>query len=250
MRWLLLSTFVASITMSTAAASQTTLPLNTGFNNGVFGLYPLPSGPAVRDNYWIKVAASNPPTLDPTYVVNPNSAWATALSGGGFSSRWLSNTATGASVPGNPAWAVYRKCFCLMPGYTNPQLSFQLRGDDMVLVVLNSIGNTLVPLQGGRFGAGQPPIAASAQPSQFHAGVNCVLVLVLDTGSVVSGFDLAGTVSAYGLMPVAASGTGASFAPCQCNGSPGGAAAINERAAVQALVRIAEARRGGSSPQQ
>jgi hypothetical protein len=253
---------------SSSALSQTTVPLNTGFNHSNFTVYPTPgtNGPAVLDNYWIKVAASNTPPVAPAFVINKHNAWQAPLqlpaSAGGFGSQWISSTTpNGASPPGPLPYAIYRKCFCLMPGYQKAQMSFQIRGDDAIQVWLNSVTNTLVAGQGGSFGG--PPINGAAQASQFHAGRNCVYVLVEDTGGVVTGFNLAGTVTAFGLMPMAAAGVDGSFAPCNCTGTAAGTGTSvetgfpvdpararrtaeadgDDRAVIAAIVKIAEERR-------
>lgn len=237
MKWLFLSTAVAAITISTSAVAQTTVALNTGYNNAAFNVYTTPA--PSPDNFWIKVAASNPPVPAPSFMINPHQAWAPALP----NSRWIGATPTGM---GAPFYAIYRKCFCLMPGYRNPQLSFQIRGDDSIQVWLNGVAGTILPAQGGSFGG--PPLSGTAQVSQFRAGVNCLYVLVEDTGGVISGFNLSGTVSAFGLMPVPAAGTATSFAPCNC-GPTGRGASFNDRAVVQSLVRVAQARQRGQTAQ-
>lgn len=229
---------------SSAALSQTTLPLNTGFDHSTFSVI---TSPGVQDKYWIKVAASNAPLGVPAFVINKHLAWQNPLSGGGFGSSWISSTApNGTSPPGPQPYAIYRKCFCLMPGYKKADLSFQIRGDDAIQVWLNSITNTIVTGQGGSF-AGNPIQGPGPGLSpQFRTGVNCLYVLVEDTGSVVTGFNLAGTVSAYGLMPMASAGAGMSFAPCKCEGGP--KAMVEDRTTIQAIVRFAEERRRRGAP--
>ena len=233
---------------SSAALSQTTLPLNTGFNHSNFTVYPAPGTSTVLDNYWIKVASSNAPTLAPAFVINKHVAWQNPLSGGGFGSQWIgATTPNGQSQPGPQPYAIYRKCFCLMPGYQKAQLSFQIRGDDAIAVWLNSVTNTLVPGQSGNHGGPAISGPAPGLSPKFRTGVNCLYVLVEDTFSVVSGFNLAGTVTAYGLMPMAAAGTGTSFAPCQCPSGP--QAAVEDRATIKAIVKFAEERRRrGATP--
>ncbi|HEU0133731.1 MAG TPA: hypothetical protein VFR28_02830 [Allosphingosinicella sp.] len=223
--------------VSSTALGQTTLPLNTGFDNSNFTVYPLPTGSgSVSDNYWIKVASSHPPGPAPAFVINPHPAWQPPLSGGGFGSQWISSTSpNGTSPSGQLNYAIYRKCFCLMPGYKQAQMSFKILGDDMIGVWLNSIGGNILPIQGGAFSG--PAINGAAYAGQFRTGRNCLYVLVVDTGSVVTGFDLAGTVSAYGLMPMASAGAAASFKPCTCEGP----ATASETATIKALANVAKA---------
>ncbi|HEX6375503.1 MAG TPA: hypothetical protein VFZ91_07255 [Allosphingosinicella sp.] len=211
--------------------SQTTLPLDTGFDNSNFTYYTVNGSP---DNYWIKVASSSTMTASPGFVIPAHPAWQT-LPGSipGSQTKWVGPTATGTSPSGQTTFAIFRKCFCLMPGHKQAQMSFKMRGDDGIAVYLNSAGNNIVPYQGGSFNG--PAINGPATAPKFQTGRNCVYVLVVDTGSVVTGFNLAGTVSAYGLMPVAAAGTGASFRPCTCEGRP----AVSEQATIRALVNVA-----------
>lgn len=217
---------------SSAAMSQS-LPLNTGLNHANFTTY---SPLGTPDNYWIKIAATNPP-LGPAFTI-PHPHWLPPLtlpaSDGGFQSTWVGPTTTGASPSGQVTYALFRKCFCLMSDYKEAKLNLKIRGDDGIGVWLNGVNNVVVPYQGGSFNG--PAINGAATPAQFQKGRNCLYVLVVDTGSVVTGFNLAGTVSAYGLMPVAAAGTGGSFRPCTCEGRP----AVSEQATIKALVNVAK----------
>lgn len=228
--------------ISSPAFSQA-LPLNTGFDHSNFTVYPLPGTSPLPDNYWIKVAASHGPANVPAFVIKKHNLWQGPLSGGGFLSQYI-----GAAHPNGPSpsrsksYAIYRKCFCLMKGYQNAQMSFQIRGDDVVGVWLNSGSNNILPAQSGNFGGAA--INGPVAKPKFQTGLNCVYVLVVDTGSVVTGFNLAGSVSAYGLMPMAAAGTGMSFRPCMCE-SPAG---LSEQATINAIIQVANSVPVGPSP--
>lgn len=221
---------LALLGASSAAMSQTTLPLDTGFNNSNFTIY----NGNPPDNYWIKVAASTGSTPVPGFVIPAHPAWQTLPSSIGGLSRWVGPTATGGSPSGQTTYALFRKCFCLMPGYKQAQMNFKIRGDDIIGVWLNSVSNNILPVQGGSFSG--PAINGPAPAPQFRTGRNCVYVLVVDTGSVVTGFNLAGTVSAYGLMPMASAGIGASFKPCACEGP----VTVSEQATINAITKIAK----------
>lgn len=227
--------FALALLGASSTAMSQSLPLNTGFDHSNF------TNLTGADNYWIKVAASNS-SPGPSFVIaNTNSAWQSLPpSSGGFLSKWIGLTAAGTSPSGQTTYAVYRKCFCLTPNYKQAQLDFKMRGDDVVGVWLNS--NNIVPIQGGNFYG--PVINGAATPSQFQTGRNCLYVVVLDTGSVVTGFNLSGTVSAYGLMPMASAGLGASFKPCTCEGP----ATISEEATIKAIVSAAKAAASNSGP--
>jgi hypothetical protein len=225
---------------SSAAISQS-LPLDTGLNYSNFTVSSY-SGSPLLDQYWIKVASSSTMTPTAGFVIPAHQAWQTLPSSIGGQSSWVGPTPTGASPSGQTTFAIFRKCFCLMPGYKQAQMSFKMRGDDGIGVWLNSFNNNIVAYQGGSFNG--PAINGPATAPQFQTGRNCLYVLVVDTGSVVTGFNLAGTVSAYGLMPMAAAGTGASFKPCTCEGP----AAASEQATIKALVTVAKGivARGGA----
>lgn len=265
MKYLLLGA-AAVLSISGAAAAQTTLPLNTGYNYGTFSLYPQPTGSGnspYQDNYWIKIASYEPPApsvpVAPAWVLNQSlvSLWLTLPN-----SRWLGPQPTPAGSSGtsatNPAYSIYRKCFCLMSGYQNPTLSFQLRADNDSQAWLNGITNVLIPPSASSYN-GSALTSRPTNASMFHAGPNCIYVLVQNNGGP-TGFNLAGSVSALGLMPVAAAGVNNSFAPCQCGGAtpaaPGGtpasarmADANDDSDTVRAIVAYAEAQRRRAAAQ-
>lgn len=234
---------LALLGASSAAMSQTTLPLDTGLNYSNFTVSSY-SGSPLPDQYWIKVASSSTMSSTPGFVIPAHPAWQTLPSSIGGQSSWVGPTPTGTSPSGQTTFAIFRKCFCLMPGYKQAQMNFKIRGDDGIGVWLNSAGNNIVPYQGGSFSG--PAINGPATAPKFQTGRNCVYVLVVDTGSVVTGFNLAGTVSAYGLMPMASAGTGASFRPCTCEGRP----VASEQATIRALVNVAKAAVSNSGPVQ
>jgi hypothetical protein len=202
------------------------MPLNTGYDYATFGLYPqaTTSPSTVQDNYWIRITSFEPPSTNPTiapaWVLDPPSnppswaGWNTLPN-----SRWvgpqpLAAGGTAGTSATHPGYYIYRKCFCLMAGYQNPTLTFQLRTDNKANAWLNSITNVLVPPTPASYSG----TAITSQPttaSMFNVGLNCVYVLVENTGGP-TGFDLAGTVSATGLMPASGAGAESSFAPCQC----------------------------------
>jgi hypothetical protein len=259
MRRLLFAAAAAAISMSGTAIADTTLDLSTGYNYQTFSLYPLPtpSAPNVPDNYWIKIASYEPPatttSVIPAFVLPSSPTSWPPPSGSMTNSRWLGPRPTAPSSSGtsvaNPAYSIFRKCFCLMSGYQKPRISLDVRADDNVQVWLNTMTATLVGPAVGNWSSGAPLHGATEDPAKFKMGRNCVYVLVEDYRNGYFGFDLAGSVSALGLMPVAGAGVEVNFAPCQCSephGGPGGAKAMStddDSAIVQAIVKIAEARR-------
>lgn len=227
-----------------AARSQTTVPLNTGYNHAMFAAYPPASSPStIADNYWINISSfpTTNPAVGPSWVLQAQSAWAAPFP----DSRWISARNTASSAPGvsgsNPGYTIFRKCFCLLPNFKNPTLSFQVRADNQVQVWFNSVLNVALPPSVGNFNS--PPLASQpSSPNWFRTGPNCIYVLVEDQG-VLTGFDLAGTIQAEGLLPLPAAGTAQDFG-CSCPGGTGrsGATKTDEETVAQ-IRRIAEERR-------
>lgn len=251
-RWKLALAF-AACSISGPVYADTTMEIGTGYDYNTFGLYLVPSSTTSNrtDNFWIKIAAYEPPAttvaVAPAWVLNTTGIpWALALP----NSRWIGGRSVSNSTSGTnsytPAYTLYRKCFCLMSGYKNPSISFRARADDKIQVWLNTDTNTLLgPVFGNPNGAVLTSLPSNA--SMFKVGPNCIYVLVEDTVFGRTGFDLSGTVTAAGLMPAAASGVNASFAPCTCPTSgPTGPVLPNagaDAAVVQSILKIAETRR-------
>src|ERR1019366_7603074 len=98
--------------------------------------------------------------------------------------------ASGAgTTSNNPGYTIFRKCFCLLPNFTQPTLSFKIRADDTVQVWFNSQLNVALPPSPGNFNS-TVLTSAPSSPTWFHAGINCIYVLVEDFGGY-AGFDLA-----------------------------------------------------------
>ena len=155
-----------------------------------------------------------------------------------------------ASPPGtspqNPAYTIFRKCFCLLPNYKNASLSFRVRADDTIQVWVNTQLNVALAPTIGNWNSPTPWASKPSQPSWFRVGRNCIYVLVEDYHGFM-GFDLVGSVQADGLMPLPAAGPQQQF-QCPCE-SPTGIASARARASdedqavVQAILALAEKRR-------
>jgi hypothetical protein len=223
------------------AMAQTTVPLNTGYNHAAFTVYPNATSPSnTQDSYWVNIAsfpATSPPA-GPTWVVPVFPGWAAALPG----TQWINARNTAASAPGtsaaNPSYTIFRKCFCLLPNFNSATLSFQLRADNTVQAWFNSATNVALAPVGGNLN-GTPRQSLPSSASWFRAGVNCLYVLVEDTGGAM-GLNLQGTIQANGLMPLPATGVNATFT-CPCASTAANSAADGRTRAE--IVRIAEARR-------
>jgi hypothetical protein len=174
--------------------------------------------------------------------------WAPAFTG----SNWIGARNTvlspAGTTPDNPAYTIFRKCFCLQPGFKGAKLSISsVRADDTIQVWLNSQTNQVIAPAWGNWNG--TPLSGSTN-NGFRVGKNCVYALVEDFHGHM-GFDLLGDITAYGLLPMPAAGTGQSFEPCACRQGPAGqqdsrsamSVGDDDQKVIQAIVKIAEARR-------
>ncbi|WP_426028925.1 hypothetical protein [Brevundimonas sp. TWP2-3-4b2] len=255
MKRLLLAAAVAFSTLAGAASAQ--MSLDTGYNYQTYAPYNQPAGgtSTIADNYWIKVASPNNPGSWPAWVLpaTPAPPWSPVSP----TSRWIGPGPVALSPAAQlPTYAIFRKCFCLKPNFKQPTLNFRIRADDNVQVWFNGILNVLVaPVVGNWNNSMGPPRSNTpTNPAMFKAGVNCLYVLVEETGGH-TGFNLSGTVSAQGLWPNAASGVNSTFdCPCVTGGPVGPASGVSQgraangaefddRELIQSIVRVAEQRR-------
>lgn len=214
----LLLTVVGTLIFSTSAIATggNSILLNTGLNNGSGQLYGVPG----VDNYWINISSyppSNPVAPAPAYTIIKHPQWAFPFA----NTSWISARPTWDSAPGtdpsNPAYTIFRKCFCLQQGFTMPSINLSVRGDDNIEIWLNNLTNVVVDAQYGRLGINDGPPITATHTTGFVAGRNCLYVLLEDRFFGATGFNLEGTAMAFGLTPIVASGVNASFAPCSCN---------------------------------
>lgn len=200
-----------------AAVAQSSLPLNTGYNHAGYAPYPTVIGTSsVQDNYWINIAsfpATTPPVAS-SWVLEHPVGWWVPLPG----SHWISARNSVGSAPGtasdNPSYTIFRKCFCLLPGFKEAKLNFQVRADDNITIWFNTILNQVLAPSPGQ--SNSPTPLSGGTSKGFVVGKNCLYALVEDTTPGKMGFNLAGDVSAYGLLPTAAFGENQSFEPCVC----------------------------------
>ena len=253
----LMAAVFALLSFSTLTTSQT-IQLNTGFDNTLTAQTIYPNPPVVSnqpDHYWMNIMSfpATTPTAGPAWVLHaPQAGWWPVLLP---NSRWISATTTAASPPqntfANPGYTVFRKCFCLQPGYKQPQLTFQVRADNQINGYLNSILNPVLNPSAGQFTSAAPLQSLPSNPNWFRTGRNCLYFYVEDQGGLM-GFDLSGTVSALGLLPTPEMGMNGSYGSCSCasgpvptNGGPRAAreAGDNEEEIIKEIVKIAEKRR-------
>lgn len=104
-------------------------------------------------------------------------------------SQWIGSA---ANASGGAGKHTYEYCFCLCEGFKNASLTYRASADNSGTVSLNG---TQIGTTAGFTGA--PPTVTTNNQSLFKPGQNCVRVVVQNDSSV-TGFDLAGTVTAAG----------------------------------------------------
>lgn len=234
-----------------SALGQTQVPLSTGYdhaNGAPYSAVTIPTS-TTNDNYWINIASYPPtPTPAPSWVLQyPGAPWLAAIP----STHWISARPTPGSpgVISDPAYTLFRKCFCMLQAYTQPALTFRVRADDTVQVWFNTQLNVALAPSPGHYSSG-PLTSLPSNPSWFRPGKNCIYVLVENYVGYM-GFDMDGVIQAYGLMPGAAAGPGQDFA-CPCTAAPSKTlaparasrnGATTDDEVVSALKQIAERRR-------
>lgn len=237
---------------NSAFATQT-VPLNTGYNHAltVDAPYaPLPN----QDNYWIRIGSGFPalsPSVAPAFAISPAFGWLPPFP----NSTWINATNSSISIPGvnpnNPGYQVYRKCFCLRPGFNQARMQFRVRADDSVTIFFNNYGNQVLQGNLSNWGGGNP--YSVNVDSGFKVGRNCLFVLVGDNLGGNAGFNLAGNVQANGLLPTPSFGiqgqnNQGTFEPCGCEQGPAGAQlqkkmVDDDEQAVREIVKFAEMKR-------
>lgn len=261
-----LAAVLVSLSLSHHATAVTSVPLNTAFDYWFNAVY-LPAPPVfpvnvstTRDNYWINIASYPPtsPSVDTTFYVYKSAAWAVALPGSGWISAWSSNASRPGVTASNPAYTIFRKCFCLQKGFTEAQISFRVRADDTIQIWLNTQLQPLLAPSWGNWNAAAWPGGTNGTNKQhwFRTGVNCVYALVEDFGGHM-GFDLVGDVRANGLLAIPAKGTAGSFEPCACETPPAHPGAPTREVAqddgdevLKEIIKLAEARRAAKEKTQ
>lgn len=164
-------------------AGDLEVSLNTGFDDAAGTLATLG---ADDDDWRVIVSGSERPAK---VVTEPPAVWGLPFIG----SRWISAEPRGTSVAPQLA---FERCFCIGSHAGEIALELQLRADDLAAVFLNGVqlGDA-----GGAFNG--TPLRVSARDglggsSVFRPGRNCLRVEVIDSGGIVTGLDVAGSVRA------------------------------------------------------
>jgi hypothetical protein len=228
------------LALSGTSVAAAALPLDTGYNHGTFAPY-LPG--STTDNYWIKIASYDPSLASvpvaPASIING----VTPVAGVGAQvlgpNPWAALGGTHISKKG---YSLYRKCFCLL-STQGASLGFNVRGDDIIQVWLNSVQYTLAGPTVGNFWTGSLPVTSlPSNEGMFLKGRNCIYVLVEDYWGATH-FSLSGQVTGPGVMPMAAEGVDMVFKPCHCpQPQTAGAAPGNESAMIASIQQAARIR--------
>ena len=156
--------------------------IDTGVEDGTGNLLPI----GANDDTWeVTVDPSGGTVPRPATVINPHPAWLTIPG-----TQWISAAATGP----NGSYT-YRHCFCLDPRFQNAQLVLDLRADDSATVFLNGVQVGATPLSYA-FNTPQPTHVFVANQALFRPGENCIEIVVVNGGGVVTGLNLAGRITA------------------------------------------------------
>lgn len=215
---------------STFADIQT-VTLNTGWDHANNVAYPAPGAPPTPDLYWRLVYDSTTnfnggqPVPRASDRIVPHSAWRPAMP----SSSWIAFNQYGQPSynSGRARIYVFEKCFCLKSGFSdstavaNSTMSIQLRADDWAVAYINQSLATIIsqtypgPVEpsailettsaGGFFSnpiPAQTVLNAADLTSRLNVGRNCVQVKLYDLHYVISGFNIAGSITAQGIEEI------------------------------------------------
>ncbi|TAK38504.1 MAG: T9SS type A sorting domain-containing protein [Saprospiraceae bacterium] len=180
-----------------------TIVLNTGWDNQNSTVINTPGMDVdnAPDLDWWVIAdpVTTIPTPRPADVIAPaHPLWALPFS----NSQWISACPLGCNgqLPGTPQQFTYEVCFNLPPGFSDANLSLQLRADEVIDEVWLGSNNIYTvptyppyPATGGF--AGPPLIITDGMQSHFAAGQNCLMVKYSDITGAVTGLNVAGGVT-------------------------------------------------------
>ena len=156
--------------------------LDTGVNDANGSLIPIGG----NDDTWdVTVDPSGGTVPRPATVISPHPAWLTIPG-----TEWIS-----AAQYGPNGSYTYRSCFCLDPRFQNAQLVLDLRADDGATVYLNGNYIGATPY-GWAFNTPQPTHVFATNQAFFKPFENCIEIVVVNGGGVVTGLNAAGHITA------------------------------------------------------
>lgn len=221
-----------------AAPDMQTITLNTGFNHDtqqVFGIGSVTS--PVKDVFWTLIQDPIGSTSEARAAdtIQKHSAWQPPQ--GTNESQWISYSPNGSQGIVKGAY-YYQKCFCLTKAlWENKEaiaksiLDVSVRSDDGFYLGLNIPPSSLGPSSnhlassgstGGFNGAPAILTLTGEKLAQLlRPGRNCLTVRVDDTGTVITGFNLKGSLTTTGVNGIAkATKQGPQFDKCSaCQGT-------------------------------
>ena len=215
------------------APDMQTITLNTGFNHDTQKTFAI----GTPDVFWSVIK-------DPIAITNESRAADTILKHNAWKppqgtneSQWISYTTNGSKdLQAGPYY--YQKCFCLTKALwdnkaaiAQSSLDVSVLSDDGFYLGLNLAPGSLGPssnhlTHGGGAGgfSGAPAvlkITGDKLVSLLRPGRNCLTVRVDDIGGVITGFNLAGSLTTTGIEGIArATKSGPQFDRCSsCQGT-------------------------------
>jgi hypothetical protein len=193
----------------TAQAQTQTINLNTGYKQATTALIPI----LQQDDDWqVTADPVNPSGPRPAIVVDnltqgTNYNWVAPIP----ISRWISAAANKYKDVLQPPRKsfTYKVCFNLPAFFSVPQLTMKLRADDIVRQVrLNSNtifndtnANAVASATKPGSHLGSPLSLTYTQATGFQGGQNCLEVGVEDVYQVITGLDVAGSVTYQPMVP-------------------------------------------------
>jgi hypothetical protein len=206
----MLTTILISRNSVMASPDMQTITLNTGYNHDNQTIFPT----GALDVFWTvtqdPVTGTNEPRSANVINKHPNCQQPQP------NSQWISYTTNGSTgIKQGPY--VYQKCFCLTKALWDNQAAIQqssfdvsVRADDAFYLGLNQMptpGNNLLSSGGGAGGFSGPPavlkITGDKLKNLLRPGRNCLIVRVDDVGGVITGFNLAGSLTTTGIDGIA-----------------------------------------------
>jgi len=176
---------VGSVTAQDGKCCCPPARLTKDIKSGVYDV----NGPLIPfgqdDDTWTVTCDATGGTVPrPAKTIVPHSAWATIPG-----TRWISATTSATN-----GLYCYQYCFCLDPRFKNATLSLSLLADDAATVWLNGVQIGATP-NGWAFLNPPTQIFVSNQ-SLFRPCENCIEIRVVNSGGVITGMDVAGTITA------------------------------------------------------
>jgi hypothetical protein len=251
---LLTATLSKSTDTAKASPDMQTITLNTGYDHPSQRKYN-PIG--LLDAFWTVVQDPSPSTQEPrpANTINKHAAWSAAQG----ESQWISYSQSGSAPAPVKGTYVYQKCFCLTKAlWENPEairqssLDVSVRADDAFYLGLNTTPDPNVPASyllatttgvGGGFNGNPMTLSIKGEKllRLLRPGSNCLTVRVEDTGQVITGLNLMGSLTTTGVDGIASSAPpnpASQFAACSACSKTRPDRAVEVRDAVKNTVGI------------